>query len=142
MKSSGDEVERWYSRDARRRAAEADFGDHWTAARDPNVPWRVSWNSGTGELFAARRDRTEVQVLGLYPTAEAAAASIAGWAQRALEPSGLDWLREVTSDFGIGSPAAHMNAELGAVERANLRAQLSAPVITPTVSNGVEIPGP
>jgi hypothetical protein len=142
MSSSDNEVDRWYDRDPRRRAAEVDFGDHWTSAREPAVPWRVSWNSGTGELFAARRDHGELQVLGLYPTADVAAVSIAGWAQRALGPGGLDWLREVTSDFGIGAPDGPVLDRLDAVERATLCAQLTAPAATSAVRDGVELSGP
>ena len=64
---AGDALDDWYGRDPRRSAPEVDFGMSWRTTSEPNERWRVSWNSGSRELFAARLDRTEVQVLGTYP---------------------------------------------------------------------------
>lgn len=101
MITPGDEVEAWYSRNSTRRAAEVDFGSMWLSTSEPHVPWRVSWNSGSHELFAARLDGREVQVLAVYDSAEQAAASLSGWGQHVRRPGGLDWLRERTRDFGV-----------------------------------------
>jgi hypothetical protein len=77
--------------------------------------WRVSWNTGSGELYAARLDASEVQVLGLYDSVEAVAAALPGWGQRGLRPGGLDWVRERTRDFGVGVAGGQGGAARGVV---------------------------
>lgn len=101
MSAPVDEVAGWYERNPLRRAPEVDFGSTWTSLSAPHAPWRVSWNSGSHELFAARLDGREVQVLAVYDSAAEADAALAGWGQLALRPGGLDWMREQTRDFGI-----------------------------------------
>lgn len=101
MSAPVDEVAAWYERSPLRRAPEVDFGSTWTSVSEPHVPWRVSWNSGSHELFAARLDGREVQVLAVYDSAAEVGAALTGWGQQALRPGGLDWMREQTRDFGI-----------------------------------------
>lgn len=101
MSAPVDEVAAWYERNPLRRAPEVDFGSTWSSVSAPHVPWRVSWNSGSHELFAARLDGREVQVLAVYDSAAEAGAALARWGQHALRPGGLDWMREQTRDFGI-----------------------------------------
>jgi hypothetical protein len=89
-------VAQWYDRNPARRAPEVDFGTRWTRA-DRTDEWRVSWNTGTGELIAARNDQSEMEVLTTSRTLEDVRAAIDGWETRALAPGGLDWMRRVTA---------------------------------------------
>ncbi len=100
MTASGDEVEAWYARNSARRAAEVDFGMVWTSLSAPREVWRVSWNSGSHELFAARRDGGGVQVLAVCDSSAEAESVLAGWARHAGRPGGLDWVRERTRGVG------------------------------------------
>ena len=60
----------WIERDPARRAAEVDFGTTWTTDRRPGETWRLSWNTGSGELVAVTRGGDDVEVLGRFDSAE------------------------------------------------------------------------
>ena len=83
----------WIERDPARRAAEVDFGTTWTRDRDPDETWRVSWNTGSGELVAVNRTGDDVEVLGTFATVEDVRDAIPDWPERAVRPGGLDDLR-------------------------------------------------
>jgi hypothetical protein len=82
-------VAQWYDRNPARRAPEVDFGTRWTRAERADE-WRVSWNTGTGELIAARNDESEMEVLTTFRTVDDVRAAIDGWETRALVPGSLD----------------------------------------------------
>ena len=83
----------WLARVPARRAPEVDFGTTWTSDFDLDEPWRLSWNSGTGELIAVSHTTHGVEVLGSFERAEDVGTAVPDWAQRALRPGGLDDLR-------------------------------------------------
>ena len=87
-------VRSWMDRDVRRHAPEVDFGNCWTRETDPNTEWAVTWNSGTGELYAHNRD--DIEVLGTFDTAHDVKEALPDWAHHAVQPGGLDWARRLT----------------------------------------------
>ena len=91
----------WFERDPRRSVPEIDFGATWTTEAAPGVEWRVSWNPGSGELYAARRDGTAVEILARYATEHAATEAVTGWATAAPQPDGLDTLRAHLRDVAV-----------------------------------------
>jgi hypothetical protein len=114
----------------------------WRTTAEPNERWRVSWNGGSGELFAARLDRSEVQVFGTYPDVDSASAALGDWAPRALEVGGLDWLRYEMRDAGRTDLVRESFAVVGKDERDWLRERLSdSPLASPPdLGVGIEHP--
>lgn len=137
-----DALSDWYGRDVRRAAPEVDFGMSWRTTAEPNERWRVSWNGGSGELFAARLDRSEVQVFGSYPDVDSASAALGDWARRALEVGGLYWLRYQMRDAGRTDLAHESCAVVGEDERCWLRERLADPAVLrpPDLGTGIERP--
>ena len=140
-RDGGDALSDWYGRDARRAAPEVDFGMSWRTTAEPNERWRVSWNGGSGELFAARLDRSEVEVFGTYPDVDSVSAALGDWALRALEVGGLDWLRYQMRGAGR-TDLAHESAVFGEDERGWLRERLADPPVVrpPDLGAGIEYP--
>ena len=132
----------WYGRDARRVAPEVDFGMAWRTIAEPNERWRVSWNGGSGELFAARLDRSEVEVFGTYPDVDSVSTALGDWAPRALEVGGLDRLRYEMRDAGRADLVRESYAVVGEDERGWLRERLADPPVVrpPDLGAGIERP--
>ena len=61
-------VDEWFARNPRRTSPEVDYGQRWTSTREPGAEWRIAWNTGTGEVYAARRDNADLHVLGIART--------------------------------------------------------------------------
>lgn len=139
---AGDALDDWYGRNPRRSAPEVDFGMSWRTTSEPDRQWRVSWNSGSRELFAARLDRREVQVLGRYPDVAAALSALGEWAPRALEVGGLDWVRFETRDFGVGTRNYGSDTVLDPASREWLRIRLADTTVDRAPDRGVEIERP
>ena len=103
-------VEEWFARNPRRSSPEVDYGQRWTSAREPGVEWRIAWNTGTGEVYAARRDDADLHVLGIARTFPEAEMALQGWAIHASQPGGLDWAIERTRDLtGDGELSLHLS---------------------------------
>ena len=103
-------VEEWFARNPRRSSPEVDYGQRWTSTREPGVEWRIAWNTGTGEMYAARRDNTDLHVLGIARTFPEAETALQGWASHATQPGGLDWAIERTRDLtGDGELSLHLS---------------------------------
>jgi len=94
--------EAWIGRDPARRAAEVDFGTTWTTDRRPGETWRLSWNTGSGELVAVTGGDDDVEVLGRFDSAEDVSKAVPDWAQRALRPGGLDHTRHDLAERARG----------------------------------------
>jgi hypothetical protein len=139
---AGDVLDDWYGRNPHRSAPEVDFGMSWRTTSEPNQRWRVSWNSGSRELFAARLDRREVQVLGMYPGVSAVLSALGEWAPRALEAGGLDWVRFETRDFGVGTRNNASDTVLDPASREWLRIRLADTTVDRTPNRGVDIERP
>ena len=114
----------------------------WRTTAEPNERWRVSWNGGSGELFAARLDRSEVQVFGTYSDVDSASAVLGDWAPRALEVGGLDWLRYEMRDSGRTDLVRESYAVVDEDERGWLRERLADPPVVrpPDLGAGIECP--
>lgn len=116
-------MQEWLARDQRRSAPELDYGTRWTSPRWPGAEWRVSWNTGTGEVYAARRDRTDPHVLGIAKTFVEVETALQGWGARCDRPGGLEWVFERT--HGLSG-----EGELS-IQLARLRAELKDLTIQP-----------
>lgn len=103
-------VEAWFARNPRRSSPEVDYGQCWTSTREPAVEWRIAWNTGTGEIYAARRDNTDLHVLGIGRTFVEAETAMQGWTSHANQPGGLDWAIDRTRDLtGDGELSLHLS---------------------------------
>lgn len=81
-------VGEWFARNPRRSSPEVDYGQRWTSTREPGVEWRIAWNTGTGEMYAARRDNADLHVLGIARTFAQAEMALQGWVSHANQPGG------------------------------------------------------
>lgn len=85
-------LDRWRCLDERRRSPDVDYGMHWrTGGSDER--WRVSWNRGSGALYATNRDETVVEDLGTFASEIDVPAALPGWGTHHRDPNGLDWVR-------------------------------------------------
>ena len=119
---SVDAVDEWRARDHRRNAPDLDYGQRWTSNRLPGVEWRVSWNTGTGEVFAARCDRTDLHVLGIAETLAHVVSALQGWRANVDRHDGLEWVfaqtRQLTGDGELSVQLARLRAGLSVIEPA------------------------
>ncbi|MEK7425521.1 MAG: hypothetical protein AAB131_16970 [Actinomycetota bacterium] len=103
-------VDEWLARNPRRSSPEVDYGQRWTSTGEPGVEWRIAWNTGTGEVYAARHDDADLHVLGIARTFAEAETALQGWASHAEQPGGLDWVIERTRDLtGDGELSLHLS---------------------------------
>ena len=86
-------VNDWINADPQRRAPEFDFGTQWTREHDPTTEWAVTYNTGTGELYARTRDGSDVEVLGQFADPQDVADALPDWGRRSMQPGSLDWVR-------------------------------------------------
>jgi hypothetical protein len=86
-------LDRWRSLDERRHSPDVDYGMHWrTGGADEH--WRVSWNRGSGALYATNRDETVVEDLATFTSEIDATAALPEWGTHHRDPDGLDWVRQ------------------------------------------------
>ena len=91
-------VNEWINADPRRRAPEFDFGTQWTREHDPNIEWAVTYNTGTGELYARTRIGDDVEVLARFADPQDVADAVPEWGRRSMQAGSLDWItRELHS---------------------------------------------
>ena len=76
-------VDHRFPRNPRRHSPEVDYSQRWTSTREPDVEWRVAWNTGTGEIYAARCDEADLHELGIARTFARAETALQGWASHA-----------------------------------------------------------
>lgn len=86
-------VSEWIEIDARRQAPEFDFGTSWTREHDPHTEWAVTYNTGTGELYARSHNGDDIEVLGHFADPEDVAAALPDWGRRSMQAGSLDWAR-------------------------------------------------
>lgn len=86
-------IDRWRGLDPRRHSPDVDYGMRWSATGS-NEQWRVSWNRGSGALYATNRDETIVEDLGTFPTEHDVTAALPEWGTHHHNPAGLDWVRQ------------------------------------------------
>lgn len=103
MTNANNHVRSWMDRDTRRHAPEVDFGTCWTRESDPDTEWKLTWNGGTGELYAHSRD--DIEVLRTFDTALDVKRALPDWARHAVQPGGLDWARRLTIGADVTTPS-------------------------------------
>ncbi len=86
-------LDRWRAAQPERSSPDVDYGMAWSSERDPDRRWRVSWNSGSGDLYAVDDLDREVVDLGHFVTQSDADAAIEDWAYLHRGPHGFDELR-------------------------------------------------
>ena len=76
----------------------------------PGVEFRLSWNVGTGELYAARCDGLDMDALAIADTFGEIEAALRGWGDHATRPGGLDWVFDQTRHLtGEGDVSLHLS---------------------------------
>ncbi len=85
-------LDRWRAVQPERNSPDVDYGVSWTSGRHPDRTWRVSWNSGSGDLYAVDDLDERVVDLGRFATQSDADAAIEDWAYLHRGPHGFDEL--------------------------------------------------
>jgi len=106
-------IDDWVDENPARAAAEYDYGMRWTAEGDL-AEWALTYNTGTGELYARTRSGDQIEVLGRFDSPEAVTAAIPDWGARSMQPGSLDWLRRHTSDLARTAPNTDADTAPGA----------------------------
>lgn len=131
-------VRKWMQRDPRRRAPEFDFGTRWRREHDPHTEWALTYNTGTGELYARTRSGDDVEVLGHFADPQDVEDCLPDWGRRCQQPGGLDWVRTQTLAPHTKTPRPDGQALYGVVLTANGHTQrLDHPVATADVVHHV-----
>ncbi|MEI8001031.1 MAG: hypothetical protein WCI50_06735 [Actinomycetes bacterium] len=110
------DIEEFYEADARRQTSdEVKYGTDWTDAAGGR--YEAIWIADTGEVYAMFEPieplvsdavgdivvqhlptkALTVEVLGHFPTRDAAEAALAGWEAAMAEPGSIAWLRDRVS---------------------------------------------
>lgn len=97
-------LKEWINQDPLRRAPEFDFGTQWTREHDPNTEWAVTYNTGTGELYARTRTGDDVEVLGQFPDPQDVADAVPDWGSRSMQSGSLDWIRREALALNTEAP--------------------------------------
>ena len=97
-------VKEWINQDPLRRAPEFDFGTQWTREHDPNTEWAVTYNTGTGELYARTRTGDDVEVLGQFADPQDVADAVPEWGRRSMQSGSLDWIRREALALNTAAP--------------------------------------
>lgn len=92
-------VSEWINNDHRRRAPEFDFGMQWTREHDPHTEWAVTYNTGTGELYARTRCGDDVELLGQFADPQQVADAVPDWGRRSSLAGSLDWIKRELPDL-------------------------------------------
>lgn len=85
----------WITELPSRRAIDVDFGHAWQS-RGSVDRWRVSWNTGSGELHTVNHRTSTVTVLGVFKNEADVENAINGWSKHHDDPDGLAWLDAVS----------------------------------------------
>ena len=54
----------------------------------------MSWNRGSGALYATNRDENVVEDLGTFANEAGVTAALPEWGTHHQDPNGLDWVRQ------------------------------------------------
>lgn len=96
----------WRSAKPGRFSPDLDYGMQWQTTRASDRCWRVSWNIGSGDLYAV--DEVDRQVIDLahFDTQDAASQAVGNWADLHRRSDGLDQLRIRLDDTSPGPDLA------------------------------------
>lgn len=85
-------VDEWRNLDPRRHSPDVDYGMQWrTAGSDDR--WRISWNTGSGALYATNTAQTEVSDLGTFGTESDVTGALGHWMSQHGRANGLGSIR-------------------------------------------------
>lgn len=82
----------WRAADPARQSPDVGYGMSWSSRREPERRWRVSWNTGSGDLYAVDGDDEKVIDLGHHVTSDGAARAIESWSELHIQDDGFDQL--------------------------------------------------
>jgi len=86
-------LDRWREAKPGRFSPDVDYGRQWQSADAVDRRWRVSWNIGSGDLYAVNQHDEQVIDLAHFNTQNDAERSIEGWAELHRRRNGLDQLQ-------------------------------------------------
>lgn len=84
-------LDEWMLRTSDRLSIDVDFGHAWQSTLSEDR-WRLSWNSGSGELHTVNQKTRIVTVLGTFIQEHEVHAALDGWARHHDDANGLDWV--------------------------------------------------
>ena len=87
-------LDTWRAADPARNSPDVDYGMSWSSKQEPECRWRVSWNTGSGDLYAVDVGEQTVIELGHCTSREDADTAIEDWANVHKQADGLDRLFE------------------------------------------------
>ncbi|MFN3256221.1 MAG: hypothetical protein ACE37B_11030 [Ilumatobacter sp.] len=106
LHTPGDEsataLDRWREAKPGRFSPDVDYGMQWQKAGASDQRWRVSWNIGSGDLYAIDQRDQQVIDIAHFDTQDNADRAIEDWAELHRRPDGLDKL-QVRLDGGSPS---------------------------------------
>lgn len=85
-------VDEWRDLDPRRHSPDVDYGMQWRSSGSDDR-WRISWNTGSGALYATNTAEAVVEDLVTLPTQSDVEQALGNWTSRHDHPDGLDWIR-------------------------------------------------
>lgn len=94
-------LDRWRDLDPRRHSPDVDFGMRWRSSGSDDR-WRVSWNSGSGVLYATRPDESVIENLGTFADEQAVLSILPDWGSRHGEAGSLDWVHQQVNGAPTG----------------------------------------
>jgi hypothetical protein len=102
------------------RFTEIVYGTTWIDPHQPDRRRTVAWNPRSGHLYSnGDRTRSDLELLGTYPSRERVEAAIAGWPEHLDQPDGVNWLRRQVASTQPPPPHVEHGRYHGVVVRAN-----------------------
>lgn len=95
-------LDAWRAADPARQSPDVDYGMSWSSTSNRGCRWRVSWNNGSGDLYAVDDSDETVIDLGRYATRADAERALRDWSQLHDQADGLNSLCQ---RLGRGAPS-------------------------------------
>lgn len=90
--STSSALDTWRAADPARNSPDVDYGMSWSSKQEPERRWRVSWNTGSGDLYAVDQTDETVIVLGRCSSREHVDTLFDDWTRLHDQVDGLDRL--------------------------------------------------
>ena len=94
-------LDAWRAADPARQSPDVDYGMSWSSTREPERRWRISWNTGSGDLYAVDGIDETVIDLGNHTTRGDAGRAIGDWTGLHSQADGFDRLRSQLANRGL-----------------------------------------
>jgi hypothetical protein len=102
------------------RFTEIVYGTTWIEPHHPDRRRTVAWNPRSGHLYSyGDGSRSDLELLGTYPSRERVETAIAGWPEHLDQPDGVNWLRRQVAVTQPAPPHVEHGRYHGVVVRAN-----------------------